>query len=209
MTTAVKRRMARPERRTLIVDAAERAFRDRDPGSVTFEEIADEAGISRSLVYSYFKDRTELIEAVRERSEALLRAEVTQALSSARGRVEALAAAVGVHLRFARRDRTAYHHATGETPDRTRSATEARLVAEVADLYGGNEEATLIGLGLVHALRAMVDEHVVMTPGASDDSRAVALITAFLAGGLGGLAEIGIVLQPSWPVPLLDEELGT
>ena len=185
MAVAVKRRMARPERRELIIDAAERAFRGRDPASVTFEDIADEAEISRSLVYSYFKDRTELLEAVRERSEALLRADVTKALTTAHGRLDALTAAVRVHLEFARRDRTAYHYATGETPDRTRSATEERLVHELAELFGRTEEATLIGLGIVHALRAMTSEHVLSPP--DDDERAVALITAFLGGGIGGL----------------------
>ncbi|MGD9703125.1 MAG: TetR/AcrR family transcriptional regulator [Acidimicrobiia bacterium] len=194
--------MTRPERRELIIDAAERAFRGRDPGSVTFEDIADEAQISRSLVYSYFKDRTELLEAVRERSETLLRADVTEALTKAYGRREALAAAVRVHLDFARRDRTAYHYATGETPDRTRSATEQRLVGELAMLFGSTAEATLVGLGIVHALRAMIAEHVLNAP--DDDERAVALITAFLGGGIGGLAELGITLKPTWPVPIDD-----
>ena len=57
----------------------------------------------------------------------------------------------------------------------------------------------MIGLGIVCALRAMTSEHVLSPP--DDDERAVALITAFLGGGIGGLAELGITLTPTWPVP--------
>jgi hypothetical protein len=31
------------------------------------------------------------------------------------------------------------------------------------------------------------------------DERAVALITAFVGGGIGGLVELGIPLKPTWP----------
>jgi len=206
MAVVLKRRMTRPERRALIIEAAERAFRGRDPSSVTFEDVADEADISRSLVYSYFRDRTELLEAVRERSEALLRAEVTEALTTTRGKHEALAAAVRAHVRFARRDRTAYHYATGEMPDRTRSATEERLVAGLSQLFGGTREASLVGLGIVHALRAMTAEHVTTSSDAEGDGRAVELITAFLGDGLAGLDTIGIQLHPTWPAPVIDDE---
>lgn len=193
--------MTRPERRELIIDAAERAFHGRDPASVTFEDIADEAGISRSLVYSYFRDRADLLDAVRERSEALLRAEVTGALSSVRGRREALGKAVAVHLNFARRDRTAYSYATGETPDRARTPTEERLVSEMAGLFGGTPNGRIVGLGIVHAIRAMVGEHVLT--GREDDDRDIGgMITAFIGGALAGLEEIGLSWSPTWVVPL-------
>lgn len=192
--------MTRPERRELIVDAAERAFRGRDPASVTFEDIADEAAISRTLVYSYFKDRTELLDAIRERSEALLRIEVTDALSRVRGRREALTEAVAVHLDFARRDRTAYSYATGDLPDRARTPTEERLVTEVAGLFDDDPDARIIGLGIVHAIRAMVAEHV-LTGRRADDGRVGRVISAFLGGALTGLDEIGIVWTPTWEVP--------
>ncbi|MGZ4758822.1 MAG: TetR family transcriptional regulator, partial [Acidimicrobiales bacterium] len=32
------------------MEAAERVLKGRDPGDVTFEEIAEEAGVSRALV---------------------------------------------------------------------------------------------------------------------------------------------------------------
>src|SRR5262252_9657732 len=94
-------RLAREERRELLVDAASHVFRDRDPAAVTFEEIADAAGVSRALVYNYFGDRQGLIEAVARRASDRLSGRVTEALASTRGLREALAAAIRVSLEFA------------------------------------------------------------------------------------------------------------
>ena len=51
-------------RREQIVEAAEQVFHGRDPSEVTFEEIAEAAGVSRALVYNYFGDKGGLIAAV-------------------------------------------------------------------------------------------------------------------------------------------------
>jgi len=51
-------------RRSQIVDAAVRVFSEADPVEVTFEEIADAAGVSRALVYNYFGDRGGVLAAV-------------------------------------------------------------------------------------------------------------------------------------------------
>ena len=177
-----------PERRELIIDAAERAFRGRDPASVTFEEIADEAEISRSLVYSYFKDRMELLEAVRgaERGRCSVPTS-TKALTKAYGRRRSAGRRrTGPSRVRSAGPRRAYHYATGETPDRTALAPpRSGWSTSSPSCSAMTEEATMIGLGIVHALRAMTSEHVLSPP--DDDERAVALITAFLgeAGSAG------------------------
>ncbi len=51
-------------RRSQIVEAAVRVFSETDPVEVTFEEIAEAAGVSRALVYNYFGDRGGLVAAV-------------------------------------------------------------------------------------------------------------------------------------------------
>lgn len=51
-------------RREQIVVAAGLLFAERDPNDVTFEEIAEAAGVSRALVYNYFGDRGGLVAAV-------------------------------------------------------------------------------------------------------------------------------------------------
>jgi hypothetical protein len=40
-------------RRSQIVEAAVRVFSETDPVEVTFEEIAEAAGVSRALVYNW------------------------------------------------------------------------------------------------------------------------------------------------------------
>lgn len=51
-------------RRAQIVSAAAEVFHGRDANEVGFEEVAEAAGVSRSLVYAYFGDRGGLIAAV-------------------------------------------------------------------------------------------------------------------------------------------------
>ena len=50
-------------RRELILDAAEEVF-EPAAAEVTFEAVADAAGVSRALVYNYFGDRSGLLAAV-------------------------------------------------------------------------------------------------------------------------------------------------
>ncbi|MCB1039462.1 MAG: TetR/AcrR family transcriptional regulator [Acidimicrobiales bacterium] len=54
-------------RRGLIVDAAEHLLAEHDPLLVTFEQVADAAGVSRPLVHTYLGDRRGLIDAVQVR----------------------------------------------------------------------------------------------------------------------------------------------
>jgi AcrR family transcriptional regulator len=64
---APRRRAARLDpdtRRGLITDAAERLLAERDPLLVTFDEVAEAAGVSRALVHTYLGDRRGLIDAV-------------------------------------------------------------------------------------------------------------------------------------------------
>ena len=76
----VRTRLTRATRREQIIDAAvERVPRPR-PGDVTFEEVADAAGVSRALVYNYFGDRRGLVAAVFQRHTDRLHAAVVAGL---------------------------------------------------------------------------------------------------------------------------------
>ncbi len=57
-------RLSPAQRREEILDAAQRVFSSQDPYSVTFEDIAHEAGVSRALVYNYFGDKGALLAEV-------------------------------------------------------------------------------------------------------------------------------------------------
>lgn len=54
-------------RRGLIIDAAESLLATHDPLTVTFDEVATAAGVSRALVHNYIGDRRGLVDAVQVR----------------------------------------------------------------------------------------------------------------------------------------------
>ena len=81
MNPSANRRLEeKQKRRDDIVDAAERIFSKSDFDSVSMEQVAREARVSRALVYVYFQDKSDLYFAIcvralrilRERFEALI-----------------------------------------------------------------------------------------------------------------------------------------
>jgi AcrR family transcriptional regulator len=191
-------RLAREERRELLVDAAAQVFDGRDPAGVTFEEIADAAGVSRALVYNYFGDRQGLVEAVARRASDRLSERVTAALASTRGLRDALAAAIKVSLEFAHEDPAAYRYAIGSTAPLVPDLHDEQ-VSNMARLFGEGEEARLVAHGVLTSLQAMVLHCV--ERGSSDLERSTEIITAFVAGAFIGVDAIGFHLHPTWPVP--------
>jgi len=197
--TRTRTRLAREERREQIVDAAAVVFQRRDPAEVTFEEIAEAAGVSRALVYNYFGDRHGVLEAVYLRNVRLLDAQVTAALATTPGLEEALTASVRVHVHFAERDPWGYRYAAGEVGFARLPELVAGRVDRAADVLGGGPEAGLVMAGVMHTVQAMVTswlDHREVPP-----ERVVELITAYLARGLAGIVAAGLPLTPTWPVP--------
>ncbi len=64
--------MAPHERREDLIRTALRIFARRPPGDVTPEDVAEEADVSRALVYRYFPNMAELRRAALERATAEL-----------------------------------------------------------------------------------------------------------------------------------------
>ncbi|WP_017589518.1 TetR/AcrR family transcriptional regulator [Nocardiopsis ganjiahuensis] len=64
--------MAPHERRADLIRTALRVFARRPPGDVTPEEVAEEADVSRALVYRYFPNMAELRRAALEQAMAEL-----------------------------------------------------------------------------------------------------------------------------------------
>lgn len=198
--TRSRTRLAREERREQILDAAELVFAHREAGDVTFDEIADAAGVSRALVYNYFGDRHGLVEAVYVRSVKVLDLVVTAALSTTRGAREAVAATVRAHLDMACSMPAAYRHAAGETTFPGLAALEAQRVSRLARALGGEFDGALVARGLLTATHAMVLTW--LDAGAQQPDRAVEVMTAFIFGGLSGADKIGVHVRPTWPVPV-------
>jgi len=69
-------------RRQVIIDAAIEVLGESEPGAeVHVQQIADRAGLSRTVVYRHFNDRADLDAAVQGTVLELLRAELVPALS--------------------------------------------------------------------------------------------------------------------------------
>lgn len=154
------RRLDPAARRAQIIEAATDVYRWRDPASVRFDEIAGAAGVSRSLVYTYFGDRGGLMAAVYLHSlrrfdcglsrllrdvpvdEARLRALVRSYLVLVEANADTwrLFAAAG-----------ALEHAAVQTARRARTQ-------RIADAWGGGAEALLLARGLIGLLEAAATE---------------------------------------------------
>lgn len=60
-------RVDREVRRGLLIDAAEGVLAENDPLLVTFDEVAQAAGVSRALLHQHVGDRRGLVDAVQTR----------------------------------------------------------------------------------------------------------------------------------------------
>ncbi len=132
-------------RRELILDAAERVMAGRLPAEVTFEEVADGAGVSRALVYNYFRDRTGLLVALAERTLDRLDREVRGALdpgADLAAQVEALGQA---YLRHGRDNAATWTllSRSGLLDHPTVQGARAARVAHIARLWGDTDDALL------------------------------------------------------------------
>lgn len=132
-------------RRELILDAAERVMADRLPAEVTFEEIAEGAGVSRALVYNYFSDRTGLLLALAERTLDRLDRDVRSAVDAETGiaaQMEALGHAYLSHNRANASTWTLLAR-SGLLDHPTVQGARAARVAHIARLWGDTDDARL------------------------------------------------------------------
>ena len=77
-------RVARPEEiaemRRRLMRAAYAAIAERGFGAVTLQDVATRAGVSKALVLYYFKDKEQLLAAVMERNDTIIRGRAEQAI---------------------------------------------------------------------------------------------------------------------------------
>jgi AcrR family transcriptional regulator len=77
-------RLARADRREDLLDAALVLVASGDVDGVSMDSVADRAGVSRSLVYKHFANRTEILTALYEREGTRLHNELSAAVLAAR-----------------------------------------------------------------------------------------------------------------------------
>ena len=143
-------------RRQQIAEAAARVFAEHDPSEVSFEAVADEAGVSRSLVYSYFGDRGSLFAAAYTYELARLDTEIDGALESLGSDRDRLAKAVATYLTFAWRHRKEWELIASASASRHPAVREAVVARtqRIASSLGGTPEARLLVRGVIGMLEA-------------------------------------------------------
>jgi AcrR family transcriptional regulator len=132
----------RRARRQELVDAAIAAVGKHGPG-VGMEEIAAEAGTSKTVVYRHFADRAELHVAVCNRVASQLLPKLRSAVESSSHPRGMVAAAIDTYLAFLEVDPQLYRFVVQQSPERPASHPIASL-SEVV----GEQAAAAIAVAL-------------------------------------------------------------
>jgi AcrR family transcriptional regulator len=181
-------------RRIQIVEAAARLFEHHDPLVVTFEEIADAAGVSRALVYNYFGDRGGLLAAVFLHHFDAVNADIRAAVADAVSPEERFGCTVRAYLEFARAHPGAWRLLSATRANEHPAVLQAReqRMVELAETWGGTTEARIVAYALVGMLEAATLDWLRATDEVPLDAVA-AILLDLIWRGMPGLAEHGIV----------------
>ena len=191
----VRTRLTRATRREQIIDAAVLVFQGRDPADVTFEEVADAAGVSRALVYNYFGDRRGLVAAVFQRHTDRLHAAVVAGFDGTETFREAIEKVVRQHFRYARDNPDGYRNATGDGPSRHPEVIEERL-ALLGAAFGGGPEARLVARSVLALVEAAALRW--LERGDLEMERAIEVTTELMWGGIEATERVGLHHYRVW-----------
>lgn len=183
MTLKARREREKQERYEEIVDAAEKVFFSKSYEQTSMDEIARAAGLSRALLYVYFKDKSAIMRGVMLRAAQCLQRRFADALAHGASGVEQIDN-IG----------HAYHAFSVEEPDYFDVLT---TVATFPGPDAVDEQLLSLGSCRENINRLMV---VALTNGVSDGSLNEAnvnnpLQTAFYLQG----ALLGVIMQSRGP----------
>ena len=212
MTDRARRRPGRPSGGTHVVDrervldAAERAIR-REGAGVSIDAIAQEAGVTKPIVYARVGKRNELSDALAQRLADRLIESVTAAMVQRRTRRTRLVAMIRANLEALAEDRELFFFVSGgaseEMPKRTLylAGQSAKPMAQQFAAWRKAEgldpaiaEAWSYGIvGLLNMVSLWW-----LTDSAEPAERVAEQIAELLWSGLGGAASTLTRPDPSW-----------
>jgi AcrR family transcriptional regulator len=180
-------------RRALLVEAAAQVFRGRHPSEVSFEEVAEAGGVSRSLVYAYFGDRGGLIAAVYLHNLERLDAELGRALDDRLPDEVRLRRIIRRYLLFARDNQASWNlmAAAGVLQHPAIQGARRARIERIASAWADEPSARLIAQGVVGLREAGAQVWVDNRDCGLE--RATDVLLAVLWKGLAGLRERGIL----------------
>lgn len=186
-------RLAPEVRREQIIEAAIAVFASRDPSEVTFEEIADAAGVSRALVYNYFGDRGGLLGAVCERSFDQLDEAVSPAFAAGLEPSEQVREFVHRYLAFAASHPGPWHliGAAAASPHEAVQVVRRERFDVIASRWGGSHQARVVTAAVTGMLDSVVTDRLDGCAGQLSDERVAQLLSTLLWSGLSSLIPAG------------------
>ena len=136
----IRRRMRGSERRAQLLNVARRVFGKSGFHSVSMEEVANEAGVTKPILYDHFPSKKELYLALLEADLGVLHEKVRQALNSPIGNRERIRASFQAYFDFVQEEADGFRLLMQETVgaerefrDRVEKVRE-QILSEVADL---------------------------------------------------------------------------
>ncbi len=144
------------------MEAAAGVFRGRDPSEVSFEEVAEAAGVSRSLVYAYFGDRGGLIAAVYLHGLEQLDGELRRTLDEQVPGDVKLRRLVRRYLVFARDNEAVWNLIVAVGPLQHPSVRAARheRIERIAAAWSGDADGRLVIRGVIGFLEGAAQHWV-------------------------------------------------
>jgi len=139
----------RRARREQLVEATLAAVGKHGAG-VGMEEIAAEAGTSKTVVYRHFADRSELYVAVCARVAAQLTRELREAMGSSDDPRQMVTAAVHTYLHFLEADPEVYRFVVTHSLTDRPAGGETDPISSLSDLVG-DEVGALVAAALARA----------------------------------------------------------
>ena len=124
MSIEERQREEKEERRRTIIDAAETVLREKGRGDMTMADIAEEARLSRSLLYVYFEDMDDIVLAVTLRGLRSMRERFEHAVAQHDEGRQQIRAVGDAYVRFAQEEPT-YFDLVAQFESRSADADDA------------------------------------------------------------------------------------
>ncbi|HEX2030257.1 MAG TPA: TetR/AcrR family transcriptional regulator [Actinomycetota bacterium] len=176
-----RRRMRAPERREQLLQVARTVFARRGFHTVTMEDVASEAGVTKPILYDHFPSKRDLYRGLLEADLAALKERIELALERSTGNRERIRASFQAYFDFVDEEgegfRLLMQEAAGAERDFREMVARFRddVLAEVTEVIvresRGNldrREAEDVALGLI-GMAETVAQH---EPGRSKEERA-------------------------------------
>jgi AcrR family transcriptional regulator len=181
-TTATKRRMRAPERRAQLLEVARKVFGTSGFHAASMDEVAEEAGVTKPILYDHFSSKKDLYLALLDADLQVLHDMVKEALDSPTGNRERIRASFQAYFDFVDDQADGFRLLMQETVGAERefreriAATRDLILSDVADLIVRESGAKLDRIHaetVALALIGMVETVAQRDTGASKDRRSM------------------------------------